>query len=202
MALNVTTFSAAVALTDTVVNVASATGITAPNYQVGDPIQGISSGITFLFCEQEMMRVTKVNGTFISVARGELGTQASAHGASAPVLAGLPTDFPAFTPAQQTDVPAYPVKFQGFSAPVASAATIAAPGPFFHVTGGTAVNIITPPAGMVEGEITIVFDSTCTWTSSAVTNGLAASGTSTTGKSAVTFYLDAGTSLWYPSRLA
>jgi len=202
MALNSTTFSAAVALTDTVVNVASATGITAPNYQVGDPLQGISSGITFLFCEQEMMRVTKVSGTVISVVRGELGSQASAHGVTAPVIAGLPTDFPAFTPAEQTAVPAYPVKFQGFSAPVASAATIVATGPFFHVTGTTAVNIITPPAGMVEGELTIVFDSACTWTSSNVTNGISASGTATTAGSAVTFYLDAGTNRWFPSRLA
>ena len=56
MAITATTLSAAVALTDTVVNVASATGITAPNYQVGDPIQGISSGITFLLIDQEMLQ--------------------------------------------------------------------------------------------------------------------------------------------------
>lgn len=203
MALNVTTFSAAVLLTDTVVNVASATGITAPNYQVGDPLQGISSGITFLLCEQEMMRVTKVSGTVISVVRGELGTQASAHGASAPVVAGLPTDFPAFTPAQQTDVPAYPIKFQGWSAPVTGANTNVATGPYFHLTGTTIMKTLTAPTGVIEGgEITIVFDGSGAGLTWDATGNIAVAGTATTAASAVTFVFDQGSGKWHPSRLA
>lgn len=196
MAFNATTLSAAIGATDTVFSVASATGFTAPNFTTG-------VGIVYLSVEAEYMLVLGVSGTVITVQRGVAGSAASAHGASAPVLAGLPTDFGVLVPAvkaQQDPTPAGAL--YGFSAPVASAATIAATGPLFHVTGTTAVNIITPPAGMVEGQVTIVFDSACTWTSSNVTNGISASGTATTAGSAVTFYLDAATNRWYPARLA
>lgn len=194
MSITGTTLSAAIGATDLTLTVASATGITAPNFTTG-------VGITYLFCEQEMMLVTGVNGTVINVQRGYGGTPASAHGVTAPIISGLPTDFSGTAPAIKAQQDFAP-NFIGFGAPVASAATIVASGPLFHVTGGTAINIITPPTGMIEGEITIVFDSTCTWTSSAVANGIFASGTSTTAGSAVTFYLDAGSSRWYPSRLA
>lgn len=196
MAFNATTLSSAIGASDTTLQVASATGITAPNFTTG-------VGITFLSLESEVMLVTGVSGTFVSVQRGYAGTPVSAHGASCPVVAGLPSDFGPIVPsvkAQQDPSPAG--SLYGYSAPVASAATIAASGPLFHVTGTTAINIITPPAGMVEGQVTIVFDSACTWTSSNVTNGISASGAATTAGSAVTFYLDAATSRWYPGRLA
>src|SRR6267142_5918375 len=166
MAINATTLSAAVAVTDTSVLLASLTGITTPNYQIGDPTRGISGGVTYLFVEQELMKVTGLIGTVgATVVRGELGTVASAHGASAPVIAGLPADFPKFQPALQSAVPAYPIPFQGFSAPVANAATIVATGPYFHVTGaGAVVNITAPPGYQEGGEITIVFDAAATWT--------------------------------------
>lgn len=149
------------------------------------------------------MLVTNVVGTVISVQRGVGGSPASAHASSCPVLAGLPADFGPFVPAIKANQDPTPNgQLYGFSAPVASAATIAAPASLFHVTGNTAINIITPPAGFIEGQVTIVFDSVCTWTSSNVTNGISASGTVTTAGSAVTFYLDAATNRWYPSRLA
>jgi hypothetical protein len=196
MAITGTTLSAACGASDTSVVVASATGITAANFTTG-------VGITYLFCETEAMLVTAVNGTVISVQRGYAGTPAAAHGVTAPIISGAPSDFGPIVPSIKSQQDASPAgSMFGMGAPIASAATIAASGPLFHVTGGTAVNIITPPAGMIEGQITIVFDSTCTWTSSAVTNGIFASGTSTTGGSAVTFYLDAGSARWYPSRLA
>jgi len=50
MAITVTTLAGAVAINDKVVNVASATGITAPNDQTG-------VGITYLFIDQELMKV-------------------------------------------------------------------------------------------------------------------------------------------------
>jgi hypothetical protein len=88
------------------------------------------------------------------------------------------------------------------AANVASAATIAATGSLFHVTGGTAINIITPPTNFSDNFVTIIFDSACTWTSSNVTNGISASGTCTTAGSSVIFVFDPATARWYPSRLA
>lgn len=194
MAINATTLSAAVGTTDTAVFLASLTGVTAPNYQTG-------AGITYLFCEQEIMKVVSPIGTVgANVIRGELGTVATAHGASAPVIAGLPADFPKFQPALQSAVPAYPIPFQGFSAPVVNAATIVATGPYFHVTGAGAIVNITAPPGYVEGgEVTIVADAAATWTAA---GNIAVAGTFTTGGSAVTFVFDSGSGKWHPSRLA
>jgi len=87
MAITVTTLAGAVAINDKVVNVASATGITAPNDQTG-------VGITYLFIDQELMKVVAVNGTFIGVYRGLNGTQVPAHVVNVQVQIGLPADFP------------------------------------------------------------------------------------------------------------
>ncbi len=196
MAITATTLSGAITPYATQFALASTTGVLAPVSTTG-------SGATYLLCEAEMMFVTAVpvSGT-VQVIRGVLGTQAVAHVTSSGVLAGLVTDFPNFVAKIGTESPLLPDRFSGVSAVVASAATIVAPGPLFHVSGGTAINIITPPANFVEGSVTVIFDSACTWTSSSVTNGISASGTSTTAGSAVTFTLDAATLRWYPSRLA
>jgi hypothetical protein len=198
MSFNSTTLSSAMLVNDTTISVASATGITAPNFTTG-------VGLTYLLLETEYMLVTGSTAvsTVFTVQRGVAGSTAAAHAASTPVLAGAPSDFGVIVPSvRAVQDPSPAGQLYGFSAAVASAATIAAPSNIFHVTGGTAINIITPPTGMVEGQVTIVFDSTCTWTSSNVTNGISASGTSTVAGRAVTFYLDAGTSRWYPSVLA
>lgn len=86
MAITNTTLSAAVLTTDTVINVASATGITAPNFQTG-------SGITWLRIDQELMLVIGVSGTVINVLRGQNGTPAQAHLVNTAVAIGLPGDF-------------------------------------------------------------------------------------------------------------
>jgi hypothetical protein len=196
MAITSTTLSGALTASQTTFTVASTTNITAPVLTTG-------SGITWLYVEAELMFVTAVpvSGT-VQATRGMMGTKAVAHLTSTPVIIGGPTDFPVFTPqvgAFQTEVQN---RFGGVSAVVASSATIVAPAQFFHVSGGTAINIITPPANFVAGEVTIIFDSACTWTSSNVTNGISASGTSTTAGSAVKCYLDANPLRWYPERLA
>jgi hypothetical protein len=161
------------------------------------------SGITVLYCEAEMMWVTgvPVSGT-VTVVRGYYGTKAVAHLTSAPLSIGLLSDFPVFTP----QVGAFQVevqnRFVGISAPVAAAATIVAPANVFHVTGTTATNIITPPAGFVGGEITVIADAVWTFTASTtVANGIAATGTVSTAKSAIKFVFDANTALWYPERV-
>lgn len=87
MSITNTTLSAAVGVTDQVIQVASATGITAPNFQTG-------SGITWLRIDQELMQVMGVSGTVINVLRGQLGTPQQAHLINTAVVIGLPADFP------------------------------------------------------------------------------------------------------------
>lgn len=89
MAITATTLSAAVGVTDSTIAVASATGITAPNFTTG-------AGITWLLVDQEFMLVISVSGTVITVIRGQNGTAQAAHVTSAQVQIGLPTDFPTF----------------------------------------------------------------------------------------------------------
>jgi len=75
-----TTFSAAVTTTSqNVVRVASATGITANN--------------TVLFSEGEAMFVNAVNGTAISVTRGQPSSRAVTHASGAVVWFGFPNEF-------------------------------------------------------------------------------------------------------------
>lgn len=196
MAITATTISAAIGVSDTSLAVASATGITAPNFTTG-------VGIVYLFCEQEMMLVLGVSGLVISVQRGVMGTPVSAHGASAPIISGLPSDFSSFVPGIKSQQDILPAPFIGWSAPVAGAATNVAPGPYFHLTGTVAMVNLTSPTGVVEGgEVTIVFDGSAaglTWTAA---GNIAVAGTATTAGSAVTFVFDSGSGKWHPSRLA
>lgn len=196
MAITATTISSAIGATDLSLTVASATGITAGNFTTG-------SGITYLFCEQEAMLVTAVNGTVIGVQRGILGTAASAHGASAPIISGLPSDFTNFIPSIKAAQDYVPANFIGWSAPVTMANTITATGAYFHTTGTTILKTLTAPANVVEGgEITIVFDGSGAGLTWDATGNIAVAGTATTAASAVTFVFDQGSGKWHPSRLA
>ena len=195
MSINVTTLTGAVGLTDTQIGVASATGITAPVSTTG-------SGFTYLQVDQELMFVTAVSGTFISVLRGQLGTQATSHLISARVIAGLPSDFNGFVPAQNVSADATPYS----NAPIGTdqtGATITPNGSYFRFTGSTALVTITPPAGLVSGgKITIEFQGTSsglTWTAA---GNIAVAGTSTTAASTVEFFYNPVDSKWHPSRLA
>lgn len=197
MAFNATTLSAACGMSDVNITVASATGITAPNNTTG-------VGITYLLVETEAMLVTAVNGTVISVQRGIAGTPASAHGASCPVLAGLPTDFGPIVPSVKAQQDATPSgSGYGWSAPVTMANTITATGPLFHTTGTVILKTLTAPAGYIEGNgITIVFDGSGAGLTWDATGNIAVAGTATTAASAVTFTFDQGSGKWHPSRLA
>jgi hypothetical protein len=86
MAIVVTTLSGAITSQVTSFGVASATGISAPNYQTG-------AGITLLYVDQEQMLVTGIVGTVVSVGRGYNGTPAQAHASGSQVQVGLLTDF-------------------------------------------------------------------------------------------------------------
>lgn len=198
MSLNATTLSSAVGTTDTQFFIASQTGVTAPNYQSG-------AGITYGFLEQEMVKVTSLIGTTgCNVTRGELGTQAAVHSASCPIVFGNPQDFAGFNPAIASAVPAYPIKFQGFGAPLAITSNAVTPtGPYHHVTGTTVLKTINAPAGVVEGGmVTLVFDGSGNGLTWDATGNIAVAGTSTTAASSVTFVFDQGSGKWHPSRLA
>lgn len=86
MAITATTLSGAALKGDTVIGVASATGIAAPNFQTG-------AGITYLQIDQELFLVVGINGTFISVLRGQNGTQSADHVINSRVAIGGPSDF-------------------------------------------------------------------------------------------------------------
>lgn len=191
MSLNLTTLSGACAQGDLAVGLTSATGITAPNLTTG-------AGTTFLYVESEMMQVTAISGTYASVTRGVMGTQAVAHNNSSPVIAGLVTDFPQFNPTV-TSLAVGPGRSVGVSAPVAAATAITPTGGVFHVTGTTTFSTINLPLNFVEGSIKIIFDGVASW---GTTGNIAAVGTPTTAGSFVEFLYDGEKALWYPSRLA
>lgn len=197
MAINTTTLSGAITSYTTTIPLTSTTNVTAPVLTTG-------SGMTWLYVEQELMWVTGVpqSGT-ATVTRGMLGTKAVAHLTATNVTIGTPSDFPVFTPqvgAFQTEVVN---RYIGTGAVVASAATIVAPSTFFHVSGTTATNIITPPANFVGGEITIIADGAWSFTLSAVTNGIVSSSTAAmVAGSMIKFFYDMNTQRWYPSRNA
>lgn len=195
MSLAATTLSSAIGVTDTVFSVASATNITAPNFTTG-------VGITLLLVEQEYMQVLGVNGTVITVQRGVAGSPQAAHGASCPVVSGLPSDFSGLPISIKSQQDALPNNL-GWSAPVTSANTITPTGPLFHMTGTTIVKTINPIPGSIQGgEVTIVFDGSGAGLTWDATGNIGVAGTATTAASAVTFVFDQGSGKWHPSRLA
>ena len=159
MAITTTTLSSTCAATDTSIHVASATGITAPNYQTG-------SGITVLVIEQERFLVSAApNGTFIPVIRGQGGSVQTAHANGALVFIGSPTDFASFVQifgslmtSQQTQegVTQNAVKLTGSADAVLSSV------PSFNVVmtaGVDAITLPTPVAGD-EGNIIEIWSAT------------------------------------------
>lgn len=86
MSIAQTTLSGAITSSQTSFGVASATGITNPNFQT-------LTGITWLLIDQEFMLVESVVGTVVSVVRGTNSSVAQAHASGAVVAAGAPTDF-------------------------------------------------------------------------------------------------------------
>jgi hypothetical protein len=205
MALNATTLTAAIAATDNILAVASATGITAPLFQ-GSPtgVPGTGS-IVYLLVEQEWMQVISVSGLNIGVKRGMLGSCAGAHGNAAPVLSGLNTDFPGPVPISVKATQDFEPAVVGWSPVVAIAANVvAASGAFFHVTGTTIVKTITQPPGTsaISGQmIGIVFDGSGAGITWDATGNIGVAGTAGTAGTLVFFVFDANISKWLPSRI-
>lgn len=86
-----TTLSGAVSLTGNTIQVASATGIVAPN-PFGGPAQTAGLG-TALMVDNEVMFVESVSGKVVTVQRGASGTKQTAHNSAAVVWVGSPNSF-------------------------------------------------------------------------------------------------------------
>lgn len=195
MTLIATTLSTTLNISSTRFGVASATGITLPNYTTG-------GGVMYGLCENEMTQVTGVSGSQISVLRGQCGTGGAAHAASTPIFFGAASDFPLFAPHVGAFVAGPPLNFESFSAALAGANTNAAPGTYFHLTGTTIMKTLTPPAGFVEGPISIVFDGSAAGLTWDATGNISVAGTATAAGSMVVFTFDPGSGKFHPSRVA
>lgn len=151
MAITLTTLAAALSATDTLLTVASATGITAPNFQT-------ASGITVLIIEQEQVLVLAVSGVVIGVLRGQNGTQQVAHANGANVRIGLPSDFTNFQQVLgnvENSLQQIAATRQNGVNLTGTADAIDPSVPAFYVVRGTAINAMTlaQPAVGDEGVI-------------------------------------------------
>lgn len=161
MAISATTLSGAITSSQTSFGVASATGINVPNFQQAAPG---SATITWLYVDQELMLVTNVVGTVVSVVRGVNGTAAVAHASGGLVQIGQPADFVTQNEYLQTSVTSLQVlgatnQPAVFLTGTADALTGAAG--FFVVKTGSADSITIPtPTAAMEGNIVEVWSDT------------------------------------------
>ena len=207
--LTQTSLSAAVTASATTFSVASATNV---------------STSSALYVDKELMYVSAVNGTQVTVGRGEFGTAAVSHASGAMVLVGVPSAFFTYPPtgsctASQT--PATPwvdirtsaqylcssvtgtwvagwqndLLSNAPTAAVASAAGLITPsGPLFHVTGTAAITGFNIPVGFSYGSFTVIPDGAFTTTNA---NNIALASTAVVSK-ALTFVYDPVTGKFYP----
>ena len=216
-ALTMTTTTAAMTATSTVLPLTSATGVNnryyAYVYDYGAPVG-------------ELMRITSiVNTPSMTVQR----TGGTGHASGAVVLVGPAEAFYTYNPSgtctaantqytpwvntqtgQQwlcstvtsTWVPGWgnSASTLGVTAAVASAAGAITPsGPFFHITGTSAITGFTLPVGFHGGQFSAVFDGAATWT--AAGNISNASLEAMTAGCRVVFLYDNNAVKWYPSTL-
>jgi hypothetical protein len=205
--LTQTTASLAIAVTDQSINVASATGINAPNAGtgvIGTQLYVISPGNP----RGETMIVRSVTSTTIGVRRGAAGVRSQFPSGSV-ILIGQPNWFYQFDPnggctltatyvgpwvntvtgsqslcstVSNTWVPSWNSPMgDGFSvtATVASAAALLPSGPLFDVSGTTAITSFTIPLGFASGTFCMVPTGIFTTTA---TNNIAVASTAVVGK--------------------
>lgn len=195
--LTQTSLSAAVGSTNTQsLIVASATNITV-------------TPVTSLYIDKELMLVLGVNGTTISVARGQSGTAAVKHASGAMVLVGSPSQFYVYNPTGgctagsvavtpwvnvltgnqwicSTITSTWVPGFGNFSAPTQVSTAVASvaglttiTGPLFHITGTNAITGWTLPAGEATAPFCIIPDAAYTTTA---TNNIAVATTGVLNK--------------------
>lgn len=159
MSITNTTLAAAVGLNDQAINVASATGITAPNFQT-------AAGITWLRIDQELMLVIGAPvGTFVPVLRAQGGTPQQAHLINTAVAIGLPTDFP--SPNEILNSAVVPSLVVGalslppvFLAGTTDAIPATVPGNYIVKTAGVNAMTLAAPTLAQDGIVISVFSDT------------------------------------------
>lgn len=180
---------------------------------------------TLLYVEREAMLVLSINGTAVSVARGQNGTKAVPHASNSMVLAGRPDWFYNYQPTGACTTAAtyvtpwvdiadstqwlcstislqWMVGYQN-SATTAQANTVVASvnglitptGPLFHVTGTNAITGYNIPVGFAFGTFTIIPDGAFTTTTA---TNIAVASTAVVGRRMLVSY-DAATGKFYPS---
>lgn len=214
-----TSTTTAAAITDTagkVINLTSATGITASS----------ASTSTWLLIDKELMSIQALNGTYATVIRGWGSTRAMAHVTASTVYfipaATATLAYVPFGACTRANLPYVPVAIVGdqdmtnngtlldclggqwvttnvvnfpiFGTTVASAGTIAATGTYFKVSGTTNVVTITLPAGWAPG-MSLVLEPTGLWSTTAAGNILLA----TTGVVGKALTLTWNGTKWVPS---
>ncbi len=191
-ALNLTTLSAAIDNKQKVFAVAAATGITAPvlNTAQGGIGGNSGTGTIMLFIDRELMKVTAITSTTVTVIRG-VGTAATAHANATKVIAGTAAAFAQFDPiggCTRTLLSYTPVvntttgtindctgasaawsnftTNPGIGAVIASTAGVIAPlAKVTHVSGTAAITGLTVPAGLAPGNtLTLIPDGAFTYT--------------------------------------
>jgi hypothetical protein len=178
-----------------------------------------------LSIDREAMLVLALNGTFVTVARGQNATAALPHVSGAVVFAGSPDWFYSGSPSgscttASTLVTPYVNILTGqqwlcstlslgwapgwqntsfppnVTAAVASAAGVVVPsGPLFHITGALAITGFTLPLGFSSGSFTVIPDGAFTTTTA---TNVAIASTAVVGK-ALVFTYDQVAGKFYPS---
>lgn len=168
MAFTTPTLSSAFAITDTILNVTSATGFAAGNY---------------LRVDQEFVRISKqyVSGTVIPLdGRGLNGTVAAAHVSGANITAGLPSDW---TNPSASVITAYPLaglrrKVMSYSA--AGAITLPSSGEdmiaIINGTTGLAMTVAVPTKDIDSALLWIASNGAATTHTVQFTGGLSGGG--------------------------
>lgn len=224
--LTQTSLSSAALASDKVVYVASATNITAPSLQ--GSVSGAAGSQLYVVApgnqRGELMIVTAVNGTAISVRRNSGGI-ASAFPSGSMVLVGPGNQLYSYDPtggctAANTFVTPWVNTVSGNqwlcstvtnswvpgwnndaaldvpTAAVASAAGLITPsGPLFHVTGTAAITGFNIPLGFAFGSFTVIPDGAFTTTNA---NNIAIASTAVVSRP-ITFQYDPNTAKFYPS---
>jgi hypothetical protein len=222
--LNSTTLAAAVAVNQNYIKVASASNLSAPNGSIQQKIYVINPGSA----KGELMHVTGINGTVVSVSRLDQFRSAFLSGAYVLIA---PQDVSIGVAFQERDpnpgdlnsayspwvnvvtghqwlyssvlgawVPGFnnPLPAQPTAAVASAAGLITPSGPLCHVTGALAVTGLTLPVGFTGGIIRIIPDGAFTWTAA---NNIAVLGQAVVNKM-LELHFDFNSGLFYPSYVA
>jgi len=220
-----TTTSTALLSTDSIINVTSATNMTAPSPASATPAGSQLYVIAAGNPRGESMYIQSINGTAITVRRGVTGGRFAAPSGSL-ILFGPPNWFRAYDPSggctaantyitphvntltgaqwlcstvTLTWVPSWGNPAGDSFGPTAAVASVAGAtlpsGPLFHMTGTNAITSFTLPLGFVSGSFTVIPDAAFTATATA---NIGKASTAVVQRP-LTYTYDSAAGLFYPS---